>query len=495
MIGVCFEPYTLTPFDHIFPPLVYGTCGISFQPQRLEEGVSVLQNGISQLIDVLPFLTGEVALSNVSDKANAMEVRPSAKTSGLDSVLYMKCYPEFRLSSPPANSTTAADQGTEAGCREAFAKLTPEFKCSGLPAPVCRFQLNVLADGIVLCVMTNHAAMDGSGLGALLNLLAVCCRNVSRSVEPFPTSMGAQAETRFFLENLARRYPPSGTDLYEKYSTISGAGYGDLANNALVSHNFVFSSKRIAGVKSRCIDLLAKSHKESHPSQGVYVSSCDILSSLVWVCINQGRLPTMQPKLPDFHSTMGIAVDTRQRCDPRLPKSYLGNSVVMMEAKISASELQFSNDSDKRPGDDLTISNEEIRLLTQFALRIRSQISRVDNHYAGRILSRVFHSTDWSSSRVTPTDVMISSLRHWDSFELDFGQTLARITTLDILPAPIPGACLIKPKRFNAEGKETWDMTITLPEKEIDALRHNRWIKCILENEYPLQPCQRVSRV
>ncbi|GIJ83249.1 hypothetical protein Asppvi_002068 [Aspergillus pseudoviridinutans] len=493
MTGVCFGPYTLTPFDHIFPPFVYGICGISFQPQRLEDGVSILRNGISQLIDILPFLAGEVAPSNVSDKANAMQVRPSTKTSSLDSVLYMKCYPEFRLSSPPANSTPAADQGNEVGCREAFAKLTPEFKCSALPAPVSRFQLNVLADGIILCVMTSHAALDGSGLGALLNLLAVCCRNVPRSVQPFPTSMGAQAETRLFLENLARRYSTSGADLYEKNSTISGAGHGDLANHALASHNFVFSSERIAGLKSRCIGLLAMCHKESLPSQGVYVSSCDILSSLVWVCINQGRLATMQPMLPDFHSTLGIAVDTRQRCDPRLPTNYLGNSVVMMHAKVSASELQFLNDSDKRPGDTLTISDEEIRLLTQLALRIRSQISRVDNDYAGGVLSRVFHSTDWCSSRITPTDVMISSLRHWDSFELDFGQTLDRITTLDILPAPIPGTCLILPKRFNADGRETWDMTITLPAEEIEALRHNRLMKSILEQEYPLQPCQRVS--
>lgn len=47
-------------------------------------------------------------------------------------------------------------------------------------ARVFRARTSLSADGVVLCLVFDHMAIDGIGSGILFNLLARCCRNRSR---------------------------------------------------------------------------------------------------------------------------------------------------------------------------------------------------------------------------------------------------------------------------------------------------------------------------
>jgi hypothetical protein len=200
-------PFVLSPFDHLFPPLLYVMTDLYFQTEAPSKAIFDLQRGISHLRDIIPFLDGEVAPANSSDKTNAMEVRMAPRKDNV-SLVPVKYYPKYCLPAKPGTIEGGIEGQDVCTSDESARRLVPEFDQLAIPAPIFRAQINVLADGVVLCLVTNHIVIDGKGNDVLYNLLAQCCRSPTDA--SLCSSIATQAATRRYLHNLGRNGPVPG---------------------------------------------------------------------------------------------------------------------------------------------------------------------------------------------------------------------------------------------------------------------------------------------
>ncbi|PLB37645.1 transferase family-domain-containing protein [Aspergillus candidus] len=431
-----FEPYTLTSFDHSFPPAFYHFVALSFAIQKPQDAIPTLKSAILRVVDQLPFLTGEVGPCPDATKKNVMQVQPSPTTTHETSIVQVKEHPQFVLSSTPT-----PEKGTGAGqhharCVDLPGAIVPEFDYSSIPAPVFRAQINILADGIVLCLAINHMVIDGTGTGALIDVLATACRGGEGSVDYLRRCDAIQKSTRRYLQDLGTqgRLPDgvhSGNDPTDVAGDIFEPG------KSYANHTLVFSDTQIKALKARCNAILAEMFPAASTGpantettvrdQRSLVSSNDVLTALLWMSINQVKLKPTQPREESFVS---VPVNTRTRFSPSLPDNYLGNAVLVTESKLALSELQCLND-DGHLGET---STQSIRLLSLLAHRVRSSITTVDDESLRVSLRRAHHASDWETLLARPGDVVVSSLRLWNSFSLDFGPILGGLAALELVP-------------------------------------------------------------
>ncbi|PLN85273.1 transferase family-domain-containing protein [Aspergillus taichungensis] len=485
-----FEPYTLTSFDHAFPPAFYHFVALSFAIQNPQDAIPTLESAILRVINELPFLAGEVGPCLDAKRRNVMRVQPSLPATHKIPIVQVHEHPQFVLSSiSTLGKETSAGQH-HACCVDSSEAIVPKFDYSSIPAPVFRAQINILADGIVLCLAVNHMVIDGTGTGALLDLLATACRAGEDSVNYLRQCDAIQKSTRRYLQDLETQGQlPDGVESGD--DPTQGAGDIFEPGKSYANHILVFSDKHIKEIKNQCNAILAEmfpaaSTGTANPEtivrdQRSLVSSNDVLTALLWISINQVRSEPTQPRKQSFVS---VPVNARTRFFPSLPDNYLGNAVVISESKLALSELQCLN-KDGHVGE---ISTQEIRLLSLLAHRIRSNITTVQDDSLRVSLCRAHHVSDWEMLLARPGDVVVSSLRSWNSYSLDFGPILGAITALELVPTfAIEGECIIKPCRGDSSENGIWEVMVTLKSQHMHALRETQLMRSVLRCDYPVE--------
>ncbi|KAL4862417.1 transferase family-domain-containing protein [Aspergillus spectabilis] len=484
------KPYTLTPFDHAFPPTFYTVVAISFSLSQPQDAVPALQTGITALLNHLPFLTGAVAPSKSSTKANAMDIWP--RPGDTSSILGIRYYPHYRLASIPQSP----QQGTSDG--ESTPDLKPEFNYFATPAPIIRIQLNILTDGAIVCFAVNHMAIDGMGVGVLLDLLASCCRGDY----PLPTDNRAQELSRQRIRTVSEAYnktQPLQHDMNGRTPSNTLDGVFEFEpGNANATHNFVFADKPIKQLKRQCNALLRQQRLDDRQSktasaQPSFVSSNDILTALLWICINQARSQSkITPCSTTAASQVSIPINVRNRFCPPLPSTYLGNAVEIGKSRLCLAQLACLDEI--KQGDDIIGNASVIELLTAAACGIRGQIAKVDNEHLGQMLRQALNTTDWATLMVQPCDVVVSSLREWNVFFLDFGGKLGSVERLEFMAFfALEGECLVKPRRpggGGGGGEGTWDVMVTLNLADMERLQQSPLLCWVLESDYSVELCR-----
>ncbi|PKY00571.1 hypothetical protein P168DRAFT_285249 [Aspergillus campestris IBT 28561] len=485
-----FEPYTLTSFDHAFPPAFYHFVALSFAIQKPQDAIPTLESAILRMVGELPFLTGEVGPCPDAKKNGVMRVQPSLNTTDKSSIVRVKEHPRFVLSSTPTPGKGTGTGQHHARCVDLSGAIVPEFDYSSISAPVFRAQINVLADGIVLCLAINHMVIDGTGTGALVDILATVCREGEGSVNYLRTCGAIQESTRRDLQDIGTQGQlPDGVQSSD--DPTDGAGDIFEPGKSYANHTLVFSDAHVKALKGRCNAILAEMFPAAStgpPNPGTtvrdqrsLVSSNDVLTALLWMSISQVRSDPTQPR---EQSSVSVPVNTRTRFSPSLPDNYLGNAVLVTESKLALSELQCLND-DGHLGET---STQGIRLLSLLAHRVRSSIAAVDDESLRVSLRRAHHASDWETLLARPGDVVVSSLRSWNSFGLDFGPTLGGIAALELVPTfAIEGECIIKPCRCDSSGSGIWEVMVTLKPEHMHALRENQLMRCVLQCDYPVE--------
>ncbi|KAF2154169.1 hypothetical protein K461DRAFT_277267 [Myriangium duriaei CBS 260.36] len=267
---------------------------------------STLTTGLRRLASSFPWTAGQVVrLHNPDAWGRHFRIRP------LD--------PSPRL----VVRDLRHDEGTSslATLREAgfpFSLLGEEWlaPCSTLAfdlpeKPVLMVQANLLRDGVVVTVNTEHQVMDFVGQGAVMALLDKACRGVEFSAEEVE------------LGNRERRNMTPLLD--EDVEAGPGLTYQFRPEQSSVQHE---PETVIDDTQAECewgyfnvsaTSLVALKEKVTSQLKEGYVSTDDCLSALLWQCVLRARHPRLRNRQ---ETTIARAVDARRYVG--VVKSYPG---------------------------------------------------------------------------------------------------------------------------------------------------------------------------
>jgi fumigaclavine B O-acetyltransferase len=448
-----FEPYVLTPLDHLLPPAHMFTF-FTFELERPSESIQILQEALSRLLVALPFLSGNVAMSSqIKDKVNLQEVRPADGPTMLQ-------FPMLQVQHH-RNKVCAIDW--DAIFNQNYIPL-PLVMSSSLPIPVARFQANVMKDAVVVCMASHHMAMDGLGAMAVLESLAACCRNAA----PI-TSMILQAEVRKQIAAATSAKPVDHHD-----------GYGQPPHLTAIpiSRNFTLSAEKIRKLKETCNSIiLGGAEDKAYPT----LSSNDIVTALIWICVMRARQANSMLVPGKLTSSLNLGVSVRTILQPGIPRSYIGNAVLVAPCSFPLKAMEGRG---KYWAQDLC-------LLCDVAQAVRSEVQAITNEHVRKIVSHITQSSNWGSFQIQYPDLVVSNLRQSDIYQWDFGSVLGRVSNVDIPDPRFDGLCWIRPAnpiltsnpQAGRDQSPPWDLRVVLEESVMQCLQEEsffRWMQSSL---------------
>ncbi|KAJ5984986.1 hypothetical protein N7522_012182 [Penicillium canescens] len=447
-----FEPYVLTPFDHSTAP-VHFSGFFAFTPGDLPKSISVLEAGVSRLVTLLPFLSGNITLSDkLQGKENVFEVQPPTAE-------FLEDCPMLKIRHHEQSICTAKDNLLN----EAFLPIAFEQAAEDL-SPIFRFQANVMVDGVFLCFTFNHMAVDGVGVWNVAKSLAVCCRDPGAPPNLLETDVLQEAQCRRTIFEAASSRNTKALSLKDWFPA-PGIGSQDP-----VSARLVLDAEKVAKLRHSCSATLR-----------INFSSNTIVMAVLWFCFIRARfgLRSTQEEQSVDESCLVVVSDTRSKLQPNIPMSYIGNVVVTTEAYIRIepiiSAMTLSSYDSRSSG---AVGLSDVSLLANLAESIHKAIHCVTNDYVRDLLSDFVGREDWTS---TPRlgDIFVSTFRPVNFYELDFGTCLGALKDIDIPENRFSGSSWILP----APGKGrsgAWEVRLTLEPMVMDRLQNDdlmKWLR------------------
>ncbi|UKZ69858.1 uncharacterized protein TrAtP1_010863 [Trichoderma atroviride] len=384
-------PSQLSPLEWIMPCSYISQilCFSSSNP-RISD---VLRNGLAGTLKDIPYLAsrivarahpkGSVALSSPCDSLSDLfrvntyaDVDYDALKSGA-----------FRPSLFDDRSWFSADLGPGTS-----------------PSPVFRAVLTLVKGGCLLAVSLHHQTADVTAYGSLLKIWASHCRTGSSEDIGFNqswldrtaivrSSHNAPADTPLLLhreESAPSSQPPEPAKLETQYLKFSGEYL-----------------KRLKAEVNRHL-----------PDGTAWVSTSDVLTALLWGYIIHSEFADDDNTTADGKLFMRIAVNSRSRYDPPLPKEYLGSSfgVTLVTAK-KADLVAIGSSTEQK-----TFTSE----IANVAAAVRQSINVINEQAMNRIVNHLAAQDDVSSLKLCEqaADVSIVSWADEGVYELDWGAEL-----------------------------------------------------------------------
>jgi hypothetical protein len=462
-----FEPYVLTPFDHSMIS-IHLPCLMTFYPDDLSSAVAVLETGVQRLVELLPFLSGNVTSSSrVIGKENAMEVQPpTAEFLQKHPMLKVKTHQKY---ANPMNRKHIHDdlRSNEDLLPVAFEMGAEEF------SPIFRLQINAMIDAIIVSTSFNHMALDGIGVVNTLKALSVCCRNPDASPDDLPTTPQQEEKSRQEIFKAASA-PNISDQLRADYGAFDWIPMYDEISERPISRNLVLDATKIETLKTACTNLLRR--RSLGPV--ARLSSNTIASAVVWLCLIRARYGynAMQGEEMPLKSCMLVAVNARPKLEKILSASYMGNGLITVESYTPIQQIISSfNQSRSSSNRPKNVDPEDIHHLTEVALSLHDSLQSVTTDYVRGVISNVFKKNDWASSP-RPGDFVLSSLRSFKLYELDFGPLLGPVKDIDISQNRIPGISWLKPS--GVEGRMApWEVRIALDAATMERMESDGLMK------------------
>ncbi|GKZ85984.1 hypothetical protein AnigIFM56816_000832 [Aspergillus niger] len=430
-----FEPFTLGPLDHIVPP-IHLFAYLTFKLDSPSDAIAVLQNGISRLLHALPFLSGNiVTIEELNGKKNSMQITPADASTMHQSPMLKVALHAAETSAMERDDVQHAD----------FVPIPIHLPTTD-PSPVLRFQANIMTDGLVLCVTFDHRMMDGLGVLAILDSLAACCRGDSAL-----TDMAAQLQKKQQLASIRSSTPYNTQDEFQAEPRIQVSP---------VSRRFALSPEKISMLKKKCNSMISTSSGQtSNPN----LTNVDILTALIWISIARATEATSPSTPKGTLSTLSSVVELRSILHPKLG-TYIGNA--MMGAKCVLSTHSTSCKS--------TDPIADIPLIHEVALQIRNEIRSITTEQATRYVSHINTLDDWSSFQPQWTGLVVSSIRRFDLYGLNYGSILGPVANFDMPDPRISGVCWVMPARPGSGGARNtplWELRVVLEEPVMECLK------------------------
>ncbi|OJJ41692.1 hypothetical protein ASPWEDRAFT_35295 [Aspergillus wentii DTO 134E9] len=446
-----FEPYHLTPLDHAVASthLVF-FLRFNLTGKNPSEALHRLDEAISRLISLHPFLSGNVApAADTPDRVNVFQVQP-AGISDLQKTPMLSVQ----------QHTSDRSQWTHNGDPDEEFLPLPIVSPAG-PKPVLRFKANLVRDDLVLYIAFAHQAMDGWGMSMIYRTLSQLCRDPNSPIDTLPTIPDIHRQSRQRISDLASSSSPgelrwtSATPSLESNQPDDHDAHGNV-----IGRVHEFSVGKIKALQEACHSLLcslpapwAEQFKDTTLSSTLIVSALLAISGTRSLPQNtsatESSPPSPSPKVM-------IAADTRAQCG--LPPSYTGNAIVPLEVPYKPDLLPHPIPT-KPPSSLPGISEEDLHHICTLALSLLTTFKRLNKTYIRGALATMNHTRDWTSYKPAYHGILVSCLRGMEYYE-NFGP-LCDPLEVDIPSHSLPGHFWILPVRSL---REPWRVRIILDE-------------------------------
>ncbi|KAL4969425.1 uncharacterized protein BDV14DRAFT_196239 [Aspergillus stella-maris] len=466
-----FKPFALTLLDQAYGK-VFFHYSLSFNVQDENRALQAISQGIDELLALLPFLTGEMAPH--PDANGTLEVRPATseqKTPMLKVQRHANCFlPVRKIGQGPG----AFRVPQNFPLNDRFNPL-PSLHAADQPAPIVRFQANLLEDGVVLTTGFNHLVFDAIGGSVIVGILADLCRNPgSADGQRGSAIMARELFLRKQVEDLISRVKSdhahgvitkSLTSGDETTETASAPAYTASAPPQPVKDEcLVFAGERIEQLRGFCNSILPwldrqqqqVSEKEEvvdKPRRVSSISGNDVLSALICESIERAR--RLKGPRPDCM----LGVDARGFLNPPFPENYMGNAGLPLcfQLQSSSSSAPEQETSSSLPQElletaqahGLTLDMPSLLTIAKSAYTIQAGLSNFHNTSVDSLLSFINAGTSGAKQKADPAPrppcTILSTLRPVKFHEMHFGPDLGGIQTFETGVPWLDGACMVLP--------------------------------------------------
>ncbi|XP_010262784.1 PREDICTED: uncharacterized acetyltransferase At3g50280-like [Nelumbo nucifera] len=320
-------------------------------PLPIDSLISLLKRGLSKTLTHFPALAGRL----VTDSDGYVFI--ACNDAGVDFLHANAAHLTLRDIVSPAHVPDSVKE---------FFAFDRTISYDGHFKPVAAVQVTELADGVFIGCSVNHAVTDGTSFWNFFNTFAEVCRGVSKISRP------PDFRRNFFKGSLAvLRFPEGGpkvtfsvdaplserifhfsreailklksrangkvdnefaieTEILGKQSNDGWKPHGDNHNHPNGKIASVLGSwLRNAVSKSQYTETESKS-----PDQTVEISSFQSLCAQLWRSVTRARkFP------PSKATTFRMAVNCRQRIEPKVDPYYFGNAIQSIPSVASVGEV------------------------------------------------------------------------------------------------------------------------------------------------------------
>ncbi|KAJ5463708.1 transferase family-domain-containing protein [Penicillium sp. IBT 31633x] len=342
--------------------------------------------------------------------------------------------------------------------------------------PIIRWQANVMQDGIVLAVSFHHSVFDAAGIHTIQHALAKLCREPSTSME----SLSLRSDLligRKRMHHCAIGEKCGRSKNAKQKSNLKTANFNSA--ECLVSRRFCLDAHKIHKLRTACTELMHVPSTSSNSEVGLPVTSNDVISAFFWMVITKCRYGStihtegLEDDLP-VESSLVLMTEVRRILSPPLPTSYVGNASVQT---ITTSPTQTFLHSTHRESSDQplrsTVNGEvDISLLTRLAIKVYASRTSVDNAHVKEVIEQKLGDSNWSPN-FKQGDIVSTSLRRMDVYNLDFGPLLGRVFEFENPENRIDGTMCILPARLDSK-YAPWEIRMTLEPGVMAQLEEDR---------------------
>ncbi|KAJ0420228.1 hypothetical protein BJY00DRAFT_141142 [Aspergillus carlsbadensis] len=463
-MAMSFEPIGLTPLDHATAKL-YVPYVLIFNTTDSQTAVQTLQNGINKLVAQVPWLAGDI-VTHTHPVLRGFIHPPRVPVNEVQ-MLSVRHFDR--------------DEDCWENLPSEYLPL-PGFVPAAKQRAVLRLQANISPSKIVITFQWLHLVFDGSGAGTLLEALAECCRAAMDELVDTPitrtvaaTAIAQRQEVSTWASKGKTRDCHDiefGPPLFDcNISSEQWAAMESAMRCATSTYKVTICPTKLATLKATCTKLLPQLPEACESS---FFSSGDIIAAVVSIAMD--RIMYAEPADPENPRRALIAVDLRRRINPPLLDTYLGNMIHAARSRIDCGQARDMQNQD---------SDTDLLHAAQLALQIRTQISlHMNEQTAYSCCARVAHNRNWYATERKSATVLFSSWRHLKCYALDFGPGLGYIDDFQPGFALIPGVCIVLPQRvkqMDSTAPVPWEVTVTLPVGQDEALRKDPLLRQILE--------------
>ncbi len=307
-------------------------------------------------------------------------------------------------------------------------RLTPVDAVAYDSSPaVMIVQANFVAGGLLLAICVHHAAMDASGISAVLQIWANHSRTMAHNTLS-QTTISSDALDRQALMPLDNRQAEPGD--YPQYKflnsypnpTVSPPPETQLPFPLMTSKIFHFTLDQLIELKAEASQMVPVGH---------WVSTHDVLCAVLWKSIAEAR--TKQQDRDDMAtSTLSFQVDGRRRINPPLPTDYVGNANIYTSVTRPLTSLPRAD-------------------MGAIALEVRHAIQRLTNDRIRDIVellgsAQVATDVHAGGKHFLGEDLAITSWAALPLNGLDWGPTVGTVERVRVPYGTFDGLCIVLPR-------------------------------------------------
>ena len=418
-----------TPFIFVYPLP---------DPTALPTILASLEQGLQRLAEAFPWTAGKI-------------VRDA--NSGLYQIQSQDSRPSVILTDHRGKSGVPTFQQLESADFP-IALLDEEFFSAirvlpGTPdedrSRVLTVHINQLDGGLVVNLIANHQALDGTGQDQIAYLLDKACHDIPYTDEELRIG---NMQRRNIVKLLPDEWqPPADTPYLPRSTSSTGAPAAvndSKAPPVAVWANFAFSGQAQVDLKKESSRQIASG----------YISTNDALNALIWQSIARARSARLPP---ETKCTLGRAIDPRRYCDiPTTYPGYISNFAYSTRTLASLSSAQ----------------------LVELASELRAAIDpdRANLGQATRELATLMHRAENKSTVSVAANldldsgIMLSSWTHLRCYSFDFNLGLGKpVAFRRPRMVPVPSLMYLLPRRTDGEVV----LCICLRSDDLDALKED----------------------